>query len=149
MGKLISYLMMLIVIEILFVTTAQISPAGSGSGGNGLIGSIIFNAILNLSSLSLQEIFLQAIGELGSLFSSPAGVGALILGGAVTLGALFTKNDSILFIPIGFSLAILSLDFVFIGAYLATFNSVLATILMAPIGIIYIMTVLEWIRGKD
>lgn len=148
MGKLVRYLTILIFIEMLFIITGQLLPSSGGSNP-GSVGSIIFNAILNLGSLSLQEIFTQSIGQFGDLFNSSSGIGALILGGAVTLGTLFTKNDSILFIPIGFTLALLSLDFIFIANYLGSFNFILSTLLLAPITIIYIITVIEWIRSKD
>lgn len=141
MGKFITYISMLIFIDMLFIITGQTDFAS--------LGSILINAILNLGSLSLSDLFSQALGQIGNLATSGVGIASLLIGGAVTLGTIFSKNDSILFVPIALSFGLLTSDIVLVGTYLASFNFILSTLLVAPLGILYILTLVEWVRGKD
>lgn len=147
MGKLVNYVAILIFIDLFFIITGQIVP--TGQPGSGSISSILFNAILNVGDLTFTELFKEAIGNVANLFNSATGIAAFVFGSAVTIGAIFTRSDSILYAVIGFSFSLLTADFVFIFAYLSTFNVILATMLMAPMALIYVITVVEWVKGRD
>ncbi len=71
------------------------------------------------------------------------------VGATVIIGSLFIPGDIRFFIPVTTSLAFLTSDFVFIAAYLISQNAILGTFIMAPIILIYVLTVIEWLRGKD
>lgn len=148
MGKMVTFLSILIFADLFFVTTGQMCVAGTCS-----LSSIIFNAVLNIGTVPIGTFFTQLIGNAVSFLAggnSATGILSLIASGGVIVGAFFaSKSDTVLFIPVTLTLALIAGDFVFIYSYLATFNIVLATFVVAPIVVIYIFTVLEWLRGKD
>ena len=145
MGKTTGFLILLIFVDLFFIATGQIC-----SGGTCSIGSLIFNSILNIGNIPLGQLFTDFIGDFANLFSSGTGIAALITAGGVTIGAfLVTKEFRLLLIPITFTLALIGSDFVVIAVYLLSLNKLLATFIMAPIIIIYIFTIVEWLVGKD
>lgn len=145
MGKLVTFITILIVVDLLFIMTGQLCTDGSCS-----LGSIIIQTILNLQDGVGLTLFHELIGSLSDLFSSSTGVLSLVAGAATVItGLVFSKNDSLIFIPIGATFAIMASDFVFIYVYLESLNFYLATITMGVIIVIYILTIVEWIRGKD
>ncbi|HEC39513.1 MAG TPA: hypothetical protein ENI29_14835 [bacterium] len=145
MGKLIQFVILLIFMDLFFISTGQLCSAGTGCS----IGSIILNALLDIGNVTSGTFFSNLIGDITNLFNSSTGISALLLGATVLIGSLFIPGDIRFFIPITFSLALLTSDFVFIAAYLISLNAVLGTFIMAPIILIYILVVLEWLRGKD
>jgi hypothetical protein len=145
MGKLVTYLTLLIFIDIFFIATGQICNDQVGCS----IGSIIFNSILNVENITSLNFFTQLIGDIGNLFNSATGIGALILGATVIIGSFFIPGEIRVFIPLAFTFALLIADFVFIATYLISLNALLGTVLMAPIAILYILVVIEWLKGKD
>ncbi len=147
MGKFWRFLTILVFIDLFFIITGQIAP--SGAPGSGSIGSIILNAILNVGDLTFTQLFSEVAGDVNNLFDSPTGFAAILLGGAVTLGTVFTRTNAILFTVVGFTFSLLTADFIFIFVYLASFNSVWATVIIAPMALMYVITVLEWVKGTD
>lgn len=145
MGKVVQYLSILIFIDILFIATGQICNSGVGCS----LGSILLNSVLDLKNVLNLNFWTQFIGSITDLFSSATGIGSLIVGGTVVVGSLFLPSDIRLFIPLTFSLALLASDLVFIASYLFSLNVLLATFIMAPLSIIYVFVVVEWLRGKD
>ena len=145
MGKLIGFITFLIFADLFFLATGQICAHGVCT-----LTSIIFNAILDVGKISTTQLFSELIGNISNLFNSSTGIAALGASGAVTIGAfIMTKEFRVLLIPIALTLALLVNDFVVIGTYLASLNPILAVFIMAPISIIYILTVVEWLIGKD
>ncbi|KKL88656.1 hypothetical protein LCGC14_1922540 [marine sediment metagenome] len=145
MGKMIGYLTLLIFIDLFFIATGQICNVDAGCS----LGSIILNSLLSLDNVTSLSFFTEFIGDITDLAGSATGIAALAVGAAVLIGSLFIPGDIRFFIPISFSLALLVSDFVFISSYLISLNAVLATFIMAPIVIIYIFTVVEWLKGRD
>ncbi len=145
MGKIVTFLTILIFMDLFFIATGQICNSGAGCS----IGSILLNAILDIGNATASTFFTNLIGDITNLFDSATGISALLLGATVLIGSLFIPGDIRFFIPITFSLALLSSDFVFIASYLISLNAILGTFIMAPIILIYIVTVLEWLRGRD
>ena len=145
MGKVITYITMLIFIDLFFIATGQICSVDVGCS----LGSIIFNSLLNIDNVTGLSFFTELIGDITNLAGSATGFAALAIGGAVLIGSLFIPGDIRFFIPLSISLALLISDFVFIASYLISLNAVLATFIMAPIIIIYVLTVVEWLRGRD
>jgi len=133
--------------DLLFIMTGQICNSEVGCS----ISSIILNAILDLPSLSVSEFFRQIIGDIYDLTNSSTGIFALI-GGliGVGIGSLLTRSDSLLWLSVaGASFGLIISDFVFIFSYLFSLNKILATIIMAPTMVIFVLVLLDWSRGKD
>ena len=83
MGKVVTFLTILIFIDLLFIATGQVCSSEAGCS----LGSIIFNAILNLADFNASTFFGELIGNIGDLFNSGTGIFALVVGSAVTVGA--------------------------------------------------------------
>ncbi len=145
MGKLITYLIALIFIDLLFIITGQVCGVDACS-----LGSIIFNALLNLGALNFTQFFTELIGDFLNLATSTTGILSLLATGGVIIGAfLATREITILFIPLALTLAVIAGDFIFIYTELFKFSPILATLIMSPIIIIYAFVIVEWLRGKD
>ncbi len=134
-------------VDLLFIATGQICTEGAGCS----LSSVIFNALLNIGDISATDLFRELIGSIKDLFSSKTGIFALAatVGVAATGAAIFARTEIILFIPIAATLSIMAGDFVFIASYLASINPLLATFIMAPIIIIYVITLVDWVKGRD
>ncbi|KKN65947.1 hypothetical protein LCGC14_0476500 [marine sediment metagenome] len=145
MGKVVTYLTILIMIDLFFIATGQICNTTVGCS----LGSIILNSVIDIQNILSLSFFTEFIGQITSLFDSATGIGSLILGGTVIVGSLFIPSEQRIFIPIAFSLSLLASDFVFIGSYLISLNPVLGTFLMVPLITIYVFTVVEWVKNKD
>ncbi len=145
MGKIIRYVGILIFLDLFFIVTGQICNSSVGCS----LTSIVFNSLLDIGNITTSQFFAQLIGNVANFFTSLTGFGALATGVIVSLGAIIVPSELRFFIPIGFTLALLGTDFVFIASYLLSLNSVLATFIMAPMVMLYLFTVLEWLRNKD
>ena len=133
MGKLVTYLSILIFVDLLFIVTGQIGAISSTS--------IILNTIL----------------DLGNLFGSPfyillfvTAIGGIAVTSGVTTGILNKAGiDLLAFVVTAVALAALGGDFLSIFTYLFALNEILAMFIMAPLIILFLMSVFEWLRGKD
>lgn len=144
MGKLIFFVSVLIFMYLLLLTTGQIDLESADS-----ITSIVIKGIINMGELSFQDWFKQMLGDIFDFANSSAGIGALIVGSAVTLGtSFFASSEQRIYIPIAFSLGLLTNDFIFIFNNLGL-NLVISSFIFVPLGIIFTLTVLEWLRGRD
>lgn len=145
MGKLVQYLTILIFIDLMFLATGQLCSEGTCS-----LTSILYNSILSIGDVTFTQFFKELIGGALNLFDSVTGIAALLTGGGVIIGAFVASKDiTVLFIPISFTLALIATDFVIITTYLLSSNPLAAMFIMAPISILYIITVVEWLRNKD
>lgn len=133
MGKLVSYISILVAIDLLFLITGQL--------GTDSTTSIIIGSILDPSSITFANLWKTLI--------LAAGIGGLTLAAGVFTGIISRASEVIIFIPIALGLSVLVGDFISVFNYLRSFNLVLATLVMAPIIIIFVVTILEWLRGKD
>ena len=145
MGKMIFYITMLIFIDLFFIATGQICNADVGCS----LGSIIFSSLLNIENITSLSFFTDLIGDVTNLFSSTTGIAALLAGAGVIIGATIFPSEIRFFIPIAFSLSLLTPDFVFIAIFLIGSNALLGMFLMGPIILIYLFMVIEWLKGKD
>lgn len=135
MGKLVTYLSILIFMDLFFILTGQIGQIS--------FSSLILNLILNLVNYA-QSGFYEAV------FSLAAGIGSLAVTVGVVSGIINKSGIELLaFIGIGLSLLTLTGDFISIFNYLYALNNVLAIVVMSPLVILYMVTILEWVRGKD
>ncbi len=132
MGKLISYLAILVSIDLLFLITGQL--------GQNSPTSIIINSFLDPGNINTGQLWVLLI---------TGGISLLTVGAAVVVGIVSRSFEIVIFIPIAIGLAALIGDFATIFVYLASFNVVIATLVMAPIMILFVMTIVEWLRGKD
>ncbi len=131
MGKLISYISILVAIDLLFLITGQLSLNSPTS--------IIINAILSPQNIQSSQLWILIIG----------GISGLALGAAIIVGFVTRSFELFLFIAMVLGLASLIGDFATIYVYLANFNIVLATSVMSPIMILFVITMVEWLKGKD
>ncbi len=146
MTKIAKYILILVMIDLLFIVTGQICNDAVGCSLN----SIIFNTLLNISSILTLSFWTEMIGSITNLFTSATGLGSIIVGATVIIGALaLIPSEQRLFIPMAFSLGLLVMDFVFIGIYLISLNVLLGTFIVVPVVIGYTFAVVEWLRGKD
>lgn len=145
MGKVQTYLATFIFIDLLFIITGQICSTDGCS-----LSSIIFGAILDLNNINTSTWFSNLIGEVFNLLNSGVGLAALLATSGVLIGAFFaTREIKILFIPMAVTLSLVAGDLVFIYNKLFGLNAVLATLFMAPMILIYLFNVVDWLRGKD
>ncbi len=146
MGKLIFFITLLIFIDLFFIATG-VACAGSSC----TLSSVIFNAIISLDTLTFGQMFSELIGNVSDIGNSTAGFAALLVGGGIAITAAFlaTRQIELLLIPVAATFGLITGDFIIIASYLFAENSVLGMFVMAPISIIYVLTVLEWWRGKD
>lgn len=132
MGKLIQMVSILIFIDLLFIMTGQLtlnSPT-----------SVIIQAILDPSNIQGSQLWTLII---------ISGISGLALVTAVVVGIVTRNLEFFFFVTISLGFAALVGDFVTIFIHLASFNRVLATVVMGPVIILFVFTVLEWLRGKD
>lgn len=142
MGKVSKFLTIVIFIDLFFIITGQL--------GNQSISSIIFDSILNFQNITGTELFKEFIGDIANLASSTVGFLALLATGGVIVGAFIaTKEFRILLIPITFTLALVAGDLITINLRLIEANAILASLIMIPLTIIYIFSVVEWLKGSD
>lgn len=134
MGKLTYMIVALVVVDILFLITGQL--------GLDSATSLIANAIQDPSSIEVSTFWNAMIG--GS-----TGIGTLVAATGVTVGALFGGTNVLVFLPLALVFAVLISDYISIYNSLASYNVVLATLIMVPVMMAYILYVIEWLRAKD
>jgi len=131
MGKLVGLILILVIVDLLFLTTGQLTLDSPSS--------IIISAIQNperIKDVSFWAILVTGIGALG------------IVAGVVA-GFVTKQADIFYFVTMGSSLALLIGDYIAIFIYLNAINSVVATLIMSPIIIVFTLVIVEWLRGKD
>lgn len=132
MGKLVSYISILLAIDLLFLVTGQLSINSPTSS--------IMGAILSPGTMTSSQWWALLI---------TGGISLLTVGAAVVVGVISRSFELIIFIPMAVALSALVGDFATVFVYLASFNLVLATLVMTPIMVIFVITIVEWLRGKD
>jgi hypothetical protein len=152
MGRMITYLTILIMLDLTFIVTGQLCSGGTACS----FTSIIFAMATNPSLSTLSDWFSTMIGNTTLLLAGVATVGALgyllsLLFGTqgVSVGAqsLISRSDTIIFGATGVALSLLVGDLIIIFQYIYTGSPIVALFVMSPIIIIYIMTCVEWVRG--
>ena len=133
MGKMFTYLTILIFIDLMFLITGQLT---------GTLTSMIFEILLDVSVVRTSSFWI-------GLISGAAGIQSFITASLVTVGFILTKSDTVLYAAIAGSLGILVVDFVVIFNILKVYSPILATLVIAPIAIMYVLTIAEWARGRD
>ena len=152
MGRLQTYLGILTMFDLLFVMTGQLCTSTASCSTT----SIIFSMVMNPSLANLSNWFTQLIGNVSALvtgiLSAVGAIGFLLsrlTQGGISAQSLFLglTNDSILFAATGLALSLIVGDFVAIFIYLSSFSLIAALLLMSPMCLLYVFTVLEWVRG--
>ena len=133
MGKLRTYISILIILDIFFIITGQLDVNSSTS--------FVTGAILNPSAIRTSVFFVVFLGAVG--------IGSLVASSGVTTGILATGTNVLAFTLMAVALAGLLGDFVTIFNTLKDHNFVLATVIMAPIIMLLVVIIAEWLRGKD
>lgn len=136
MGKLINLIAILIFIDLLFIITGQLTINDTNPS------SLILKAIIDPQTILSTDFF--------KTFFVVAGVSVLTIGGAVLVGIINKAGIDIL----GFATATVLLtglagDYITIWNILRAANPILATLIFAPIIVIFIFVLVEWVRGKD
>lgn len=133
MGKLVTMLGILIFIDILFLVTGQLDLNSSTS--------IITSAILEPSLFKTSAFFL--------LFLGIAGIAGLIATSGVTTGILANATNVLAFAAMSISMIALLGDFITVYLLLNASNQILSKLIMAPVIMIFAVTIAEWLRNKD
>lgn len=133
MGKLVTMLILLIFIDILFLVTGQLDISSSTS--------VITGAILDPSLFKTSVFFL--------LFLGIGGIAGLAAVSGVTTGTLVSATNILAFTFMAIGMIGLLGDFITIYLTLRLYNEILAIMIMAPIIMIFAVTIAEWLRGKD
>lgn len=133
MAKLQTYLGILIFIDILFIITGQLNLDSNLS--------IVTGAILNPSAFRTTLFF--------ALFLGTVGIAGLVAKSGVTTGLLFSATNVLAFTAMAIAMIGLVGDFINIFLVLNAQNTVLATVIMAPLIMLFAVTLAEWLRGKD
>lgn len=133
MGKLVSMLGILIFIDILFLITGQLDVS-SGT-------SIITGAILDPSLFKTSVFF--------GVFLGIAGISGLLATSGVNIGPILSATNVLSFTLMAVAMIGLLGDFITIFVTLRAFNEVWAIVIMAPIIMLFAVTIAEWLRGKD
>ena len=133
MGKLVSYISILVAIDLMFLITGQL--AGDSPT------SIIIRAFLDPANIKTSAFWSTFLGIVGI-----AGIAATA---GVTSGIVTRGIDVLAFTAMALALSLLIGDFVTIYVFLSSLNRVLATLVMAPILMLFVVTIVEWLRGKD
>ncbi len=131
MGKLVTFVTILIFIDLLFLATGQLvleSPS-----------SVILAALIDPSAITSANFWAVLID----------GLSILAITTAVVAGLVTRSSDILIFVAMGTSLALLIGDYVAIFAYLYAINTTFAVLLMAPVIAIFGLIIVEWVRGKD
>ncbi|KKM62199.1 hypothetical protein LCGC14_1524070 [marine sediment metagenome] len=136
MGKMINLIIILVFIDLLFIVTGQLSIAETNPS------SLILQAILDPQTILSTQFF--------TLFFRVAGLATILTTGAVLVGIINKAGIDI----IGFASATVLLtglagDYITIWNLLRAQNPVLATLIFAPIILMFIFILVEWVRGKD
>ncbi len=132
MGKLITYITILVFIDLMFLITGQLvinSPT-----------SAFLQAILDPANIQSSQLW--------TLFIT-GGIATLTIVGSVVAGIVTRNVEFFFFVPIALGMATMIGDFATIFLYLASFNIVLATLIIAPIMTLFVLIIAEWLRGKD
>jgi len=133
MGKLTRLILSLVMIDLIFIITGQLGISSSLS--------LITSLITDPSSVTTSQFY--------NIFLGTAGVAALLTGVAVIVGVAITKSELLLFVPMAIALGAITGDFITLFNILKDYNLILASLIMTPIIGLYVMTVVEWLRGKD
>lgn len=133
MGKLVSYVSILVFIDMLFLFTGQLSTISPTS--------IIINAVLNPESVLTTQFYLVFLGIIGI-----AGIAATA---GVTSGIVTRGIDILAFTAMALALSTMLGDFVGVFILLRSHSPILATMIFAPLIMLFIVTIAEWLRGKD
>ena len=133
MGKLVTYLSILIFVDLCFLLTGQVDLESDLS--------IVTGAILNPSLIKTSVFFL--------LFLGIAGIAGLIATTGVTTGIFANATNVLAFTAMAVGMIGLLGDFLTIYNTLRVYNEVLAIIIIAPLLMIFIATIAEWLRVKD
>lgn len=123
----------LVIIDILFLVTGQLSMES--------FSSLTINAILDPSSITFSSFWDAMIGK--------GGLGALVAVVGVTVGTILSATNVLVFLPLGFVFAVLIGDYLTVYGLLNANNPVLATMIMVPVMMAFILTIIEWVRAKD
>ena len=133
MGKLVTYISILIFVDLLFIVTGQINLDSNLS--------FITGALLDPSNITLSVVFTVLLGA--------AGLGALLQKGGVTTGVIVTATNILAFTITSIGLTALFGDFTNIFVTLKEHNLVLATFIWVPAMILLMLIIVDWLRGKD
>ena len=133
MGKLVTMLSILIFIDMLFLATGQLDLGSSTS--------IITSAIVEPTLFKTSAFFV--------LFLGIAGIAGLIATSGVTTGILANATNVLAFVFMATSMVALLGDFITVYLILNASNEVLSKLIMAPVIMIFGVTLAEWLRNKD
>jgi len=133
MGKLVTLVSILIFIDMAFLLTGMLDISSNTS--------FVTGAILDPSAIRTSIFFLVFLGAVG--------IGSLVAQSSVSSGIITRGLDVLAFTAMAVALGGFIGDFITIYLTLNANNPVLSKVIMAPLTMVLIMTIAEWLRGKD
>ena len=133
MVKLVHAVLTLVIIDMLFMVTGQLDLNSTSS--------LIIGMINDPTTITFSTFWSAMIGV--------TGLGALVATAGVTIGSIISATNVLVFLPLGLVFAVLIGDYLTIYNTLRDSNPVLATLVMIPVMVVFILTVIEWVRAKD
>lgn len=131
MSKLLTYIAILSVIIILFHLSGIIT---------GTPLSFFADAVLRPESLRTNQFYTTVYGA----------ILAILVGSSIVIGLFIPQRlDIIVLVPVAIMLFLVGWDLFVVYNTLRMINDALALVIFSPLMIIYILTVVEWWRGKD
>lgn len=131
MGKLVTFISILIFIDLIFLITGQLAIDSPSS--------VILSAIVNPSDIRTSNFWAVLI----------AGLSALSIVSAIVAGLVTRSSDLAIFFGMAGTLALLIGDYITIFDYLYSINDVFATVILMPIILMFTLIIIEWARSKD
>jgi len=133
MGKFTFYIMVMSGLMLIFYFGGIADNTGT---------SDFLNILLNIGDIKSSQLWDLILGPFGFF---------TLMGGLAILSSLFFRAnpEQVYLIPIVTYFLSLGFDFLLIFNKVYSVNSVIAVLIFSPVFLLYIVTVVEWYRGKD
>ena len=133
MGKLVTLISILIFVDLAFLITGTLDVSSNTS--------IVTGALLNPSAIKTSLFFLVFLGAVG--------IGSLVSQSSVSSGIVTRGLDVLAFTAMAVAMAAFIGDFLTIYNTLNVSNPVLSKVIIAPLTMVLVITIAEWLRVKD
>lgn len=136
MSKLVTLIVFVTIIEILFWSFGLLNEGGSMQ----LLDKV---GIIHLEGIHKGNVLYDIIFALGGI--TLAGVAIAALRGSVSLDMVLFVTVGVLLVPVFFGVL---QDMIIIFGFVSKVNILFALLLFAPLVILFIMSIFEWMQGR-
>lgn len=140
MGKLTTYVLLMTGLVVLFYFTGLLTVCNDeGSCSGATPSSNLLDFALNPQNLKETNFFEKAIIT----------IGLAIAAGVAALATIFGKGELVIMGGMTIYITGLLWDFMFVFSRVYSENPVFAVILFGPLLVLFVITMIEWWRGRD